>query len=199
MSPLISSDVSNAFINTIFLVALKHSVRLLEEADSIPRWTQQFLHPRASEGSVWLSTREWLFSLMILEISSPVWAWFYLQHREQNLLNQETWLGCYVTALIIGTAPIYLWNECLCCSPGFAVKLYIQSSISLCPALHNDVLQIRELLPKNLPLLQVTCALLAMWPKPLRPGLYTKARRVLFDTDLIKPEQLLRGSIHTLV
>ena len=33
----------SAFINTIFLVALKHSARLLEETNSMLRWTQQFL------------------------------------------------------------------------------------------------------------------------------------------------------------
>lgn len=59
--------------------------------------------------------------------------------------------------------------------------------------------QKRESLPKNLRLQQVTCPLCVMRHKLLRPGVHTKARRVLFDADLIKSEQLFRGSIHTLV
>lgn len=205
MRALISNAASTAFINTVFLAALKYSARLLEETNSALRWAQQFLLRETGAALTCI----WWLSLAF----SPGGNFSLDDFRNQfHCLNMILFTAKRPTSPKPRNLIRMLCNHC---SSQNSFYLFIKWMVVLLCRICSEVIpkeqhltvpgaaQLHiskgELLPKNLWLQQVTCALFATWPKPLRPGLYTKARRALLDTDLIKVEQLLHGSIHTLL
>lgn len=160
------------FTNTIFLIALKTSARLLEQKNSVLQWTQAFLLRKMGAAFTCI----WRLSLAF----SPGMNLFVDDSRNQfHCLNL-----IFFTAKTSPPKPrnlIKMLCNCHNNQHSFYVLikwmftlLYRICSEAVCeesPAILGTVkftLQKRELLPKNLRVQLVTCSIFGRWPKAFK-------------------------------
>lgn len=161
-----------AFINTIFLIALKTSARLLEQKNSILRWTQTFLLREMGAALTCI----WRLSLAF----SPGMNLFVDDFRNQfHCLNL-----IFFTAKTSPPKPRNLIRMlCNCHNNQHSFYILIKRMCTLLYRICSEVgceespavlgtvkftLQKRELLPKNLRLQQMTCSLFVRWPRTFK-------------------------------